>query len=92
MKVQTCGADNTLTSVLIKGKPLDDNQTYTCRWLHSLAAGGDNYPLLRGLPKYNESGFVDAEIVKDYITRHSPLNPADYTPDVWTHSETCSTK
>ncbi|MDK4526982.1 bifunctional UDP-sugar hydrolase/5'-nucleotidase UshA [Kingella kingae] len=92
MKVQTCGADNTLTSILVKGKPLDDNQTYTLSVASYLAAGGDGYPVLRGLPKYNESGFVDAEIMKDYITRHSPVNPADYTPDVWTHSETCSTK
>jgi 5'-nucleotidase/UDP-sugar diphosphatase len=27
---------------------------------------------------YVNSGFVDAEVLKEYISNHSPLNAADY--------------
>lgn len=89
MRIQTCGADNTISSLHIKDTPIDVNQNYRLAIASYLAAGGDGYPVLRDKAGYSDTGFVDAEVLKDYITQNSPLQPAQYTPDVWQHSEQC---
>ena len=44
------------------------------------ALGGDGYPKLDGLPSYVNTGFIDAEVLKQYIEKHSPLDAAAYEP------------
>jgi 5'-nucleotidase/UDP-sugar diphosphatase len=42
--------------------------------------GGDGYPKLDSHPGYVNTGFVDADVLRSYIARMSPLKPADYEP------------
>lgn len=66
--------------VKIKGEPLQADKTYRMATLNFNAMGGDGYPRLDGLPTYVNTGFVDAEVLKQYIELHSPLNAAAYAP------------
>jgi 5'-nucleotidase/UDP-sugar diphosphatase len=43
-----------------------------------MASGGDGYPRLSDHANFVNSGFVDAEVLKDYISSHSPLKAADF--------------
>lgn len=52
--------------VLIKGYPVVLNKTYKMVTNNYVALGGDGYTMLSGLSGY-DTGFVMADIVKDYI-------------------------
>ncbi|PHM40079.1 Adenosine synthase A [Xenorhabdus mauleonii] len=69
-----------ISDVKIGGKPLDPNKTYRMATLNFNAIGGDGYPRVDNLPGYVDTGFVDAEVLKGYIEKHSPLKAADYEP------------
>ncbi len=69
-----------ISNVKIGGKPLDLNKTYRMATLNFNAIGGDGYPRIDNLPGYVDTGFVDAEVLKGYIEKHSPLKTSDYEP------------
>ncbi len=73
MTVKKDGVHN----VVINGKPLANDKTYTFSVPSFNAAGGDGYPKLMDMI---DTGFVDAEVLKSYIQHHSPLKVADYEP------------
>ncbi|KGT94938.1 5'-nucleotidase [Erwinia typographi] len=74
-------ADGTgVSEVKIKGEPLQADKTYRMATLSFNATGGDGYPAVNQLPGYVNTGFVDAEVLKQYIQSHSPLNAADFAP------------
>ncbi|OSN06168.1 bifunctional UDP-sugar hydrolase/5'-nucleotidase UshA [Lonsdalea iberica] len=74
-------ADGTsVKNVKIKGEPLQAEKVYRIAMLSFNADGGDGYPVVSKRSDYVNTGFVDAEVLKEYITQHSPLNPADYAP------------
>ncbi|MEH2919794.1 bifunctional UDP-sugar hydrolase/5'-nucleotidase UshA [Samsonia erythrinae] len=66
--------------VKIKGEPLQADKVYRMATLNFNAMGGDGYPRLDTLPGYVNTGFVDAEVLKQYIEKHSPLDAAAYEP------------
>ncbi|MEI7262024.1 bifunctional UDP-sugar hydrolase/5'-nucleotidase UshA [Pectobacterium carotovorum] len=67
-------------NVKIKGEPLQADKVYRMATLNFNAMGGDGYPRLDNLPGYVNSGFVDAEVLKQYIEKHSPLDAEAYAP------------
>ncbi len=69
-----------ISDVKIGGNPLDPNKTYRMATLNFNAIGGDGYPRIDNLPGYVDTGFIDAEVLKGYIEKHSPLKAADYDP------------
>ena len=69
-----------MSQVKIKGQPLAADKTYRLALLSFNASGGDDYPNVTQHPAYVNTGFVDAEVLKDYIQRHSPIKAADYQP------------
>ena len=66
--------------VVIKGKALDVNKTYRFSIPSYSASGGDGYPKITDHAGYVNTGFVDAEVLKEYLESHSPLNISDYDP------------
>jgi len=64
----------------VAGQPVDPARRYRLSINNFTAIGGDGYPPLRGHPGYQDTGFNDAEVLRDYIARHSPLKAADYEP------------
>ena len=76
-----CPADKTIANVKIQGKPLNPTAIYRFVLPDYIAAGGDGYPVLKTHTGFVKTGFVDADTTKTYFGKHSPLNPADYSPD-----------
>lgn len=74
-------AKDKVSNVVIGGKPLDPNKVYRFSIPSFNAAGGDGYPKIDDKPGFVNTGFVDAEVLKDYLERHNPINAADYEPD-----------
>jgi len=64
----------------IAGKPIDPAATYRMAINSFMASGGDGYPRLKDRPGYVDTGFVDADLMKAFITTRSPLRAADYSP------------
>lgn len=69
-----------LLSVRIGGQPLDPQREYRLALNHFTASGGDGYPRIDNLPGYINTGFVDADVLRAYIARNSPVKAADYDP------------
>jgi len=67
-----------VTEVIIAGQALDEARVYRFTVPSFNAAGGDGYPKLTEHSGFVDTGFVDAEVLKDYLQQHSPLNAADY--------------
>ena len=53
-----------VSEVKINGQPLQADKTYRMATLNFNALGGDGYPKLDGLPSYVNTGFIDAEVLK----------------------------
>ena len=69
-----------VTSASIKGAPVDPAKTYRMVINNFMAAGGDGYPRLTGHKSFVDTGFVDADLLRAYISANSPLKAADYAP------------
>ncbi|POU68923.1 bifunctional UDP-sugar hydrolase/5'-nucleotidase, partial [Pantoea sp. PSNIH4] len=69
-----------VSEIKINGEPLQADKTYRMATLSFNANGGDGYPVINTLPGFVNTGFVDAEVLKQYIEKHSPLKAADYAP------------
>ena len=69
-----------VSNVMIDGKPLDETKTYRFTVPSYNAAGGDGYPKLTGHPGYVNTGFVDAEVLKEYLQAHSPIEVSKFKP------------
>lgn len=69
-----------LQDLKIKGEPIDPAKTYRMATLNFNASGGDGYPAIDKKPGYVNTGFVDAEVLKQYIEKHSPLDVNAFEP------------
>ena len=69
-----------LDDLKIKGEPVDPAKTYRMATLNFNATGGDGYPRLDNKPGYVNTGFIDAEVLKAYIQKSSPLDVSVYEP------------
>ena len=70
----------TVTQARIKQEPLDPARTYRLAVNNFQAVGGDGYPKLTGHPSFVDSGFVDADVLREFIADHSPLKAAAFEP------------
>jgi 5'-nucleotidase/UDP-sugar diphosphatase len=75
--VITAGA---VSSARIKNLPVEATKTYRMAVNNFQAAGGDGYPKLTGHPSFVDSGFVDADVLRSFITANSPIKAADFEP------------
>ena len=64
--------DGKLNDLKIKGEPVDPAKTYRMATLSFNATGGDGYPHI-DKPGYVNTGFIDAEVLKQYIEKNSPI-------------------
>ncbi|HBA6941618.1 TPA: bifunctional UDP-sugar hydrolase/5'-nucleotidase [Escherichia coli] len=69
-----------ITELKIKGKPIEPAQKYRMTTLSFYATGGDGYPRLNDKPSYINTGFIDVEVLKEYIKNNSPLDTNVYIP------------
>ena len=71
---------NKVSNVKIQGKPLNESQTYRFTVPSFNASGGDGYPKLTNHPGFVNTGFVDAEVLKEYLEANSPVDASKYLP------------
>lgn len=65
----------------IGGEAFDASATYTFTVPSYSASGGDGYPKVNTTEKgYVNSGFVDADVLKEFIQDKGHINAVDYTP------------
>jgi 5'-nucleotidase/UDP-sugar diphosphatase len=69
-----------LQDLKIKGEAIEPAKTYRLATLSFNATGGDGYPTIDKNPSYVNTGFVDAEVLKQYIEQNSPLDVNAYEP------------
>ncbi|MGK9173983.1 bifunctional UDP-sugar hydrolase/5'-nucleotidase UshA [Yokenella regensburgei] len=72
--------DGVLNDLKIKGEPIDPAKTYRLATLSFNATGGDGYPHIDDKPGYVNTGFIDAEVLKEFIQKNSPLDVNAYEP------------
>ncbi|HFQ5380864.1 TPA: bifunctional UDP-sugar hydrolase/5'-nucleotidase UshA [Vibrio vulnificus] len=74
-------ADGKVSNVFIGGKQLRLDETYRFTVPSYNAAGGDGYPKLTGHPGYVNTGFVDAEVLKEFLEKNSPIDVNKFAPN-----------
>ena len=72
--------DGEVKDASVAGKAIDPAKTYRVAINSFMAAGGDGYPKMSAHPGYVNTGFVDAEMLKDYLASHAPVQADDYAP------------
>ena len=72
--------DGVLNDLKIKGEAIDPAKTYRLATLSFNATGGDGYPHIEDKPGYVNTGFIDAEVLKQFIEQNSPLDAGAYEP------------
>lgn len=65
-----------ITSLKIGGKPVCNKTKYKVALPDFIAGGGDKYPTLA----FRRTGFVDADVLKEYVLSVKELKAADYAP------------
>ena len=73
-------ANGQVNNVVLNGKKLDPKATYRFTVPSFNAAGGDGYPKLADHPGYVNTGFVDAEVLKEFLETNSPVDVNAYAP------------
>ncbi len=69
-----------VSDVKVGGKALEPTKTYRFTVPSYNAAGGDGYPKLTSHSGHVNTGFVDAEVLKDFLENNSPINVNAYAP------------
>ena len=69
-----------LTQARVQDQPVDPRREYRLGISNFTASGGDGYPVLDKHPGYINTGFTDAEVLREYIARRSPIKVADFEP------------
>lgn len=73
-------ANGEVSNVFIGGEQLRLDETYRFTVPSYNAAGGDGYPNIKDHPGYVNTGFVDAEVLKEYLEANSPVDVNKYAP------------
>ena len=68
-----------IKSAQIKGAPIDPAKSYRLALNSFQANGGDGYPKLTGHPGYVNTGFVDADVMREYLSKNN-IKTADFAP------------
>lgn len=69
-----------VSDVYIGGEQLSMDKTYRFTVPSYNAAGGDGYPKISGHAGHVNTGFVDAEVLKEFIEANSPLDVNSFAP------------
>ncbi len=72
--------DGEVTRAIVNGREVDPSQTYRLVVNSFMASGGDGYPQINNHPNFVNTGFIDADVIVEYIEDNSPLQASDYNP------------
>lgn len=66
--------------ITLRGKPLDLARTYRLATIGFLAGGGDGYPVLPPNRQGGDAGWIDVEVLRDYIAARGTVAVEDHQP------------
>ena len=69
-----------IEDIRIQGQPIEASKQYRFSINSYNAAGGDGYPKLLEHPGYVATNYIDAEVLKEFISNNSPIDVAKYEP------------
>ena len=72
--------NKTVTEIKIKGEPLSADKKYRVSVPNYSASGGDGYPNIKSHPTYVDTGFIDADVLKAFFEKNSPIDAAKFEP------------
>jgi 5'-nucleotidase/UDP-sugar diphosphatase len=78
--VEIIATNGQLNSADVNGAPIDPAKTYRLAINSYMASGGDGYPKVSDHPNFVNTGFVDADLMVDFIAANSPLKVEDFEP------------
>ncbi|WGS65997.1 5'-nucleotidase C-terminal domain-containing protein [Marinitoga aeolica] len=73
--------DGKPVDVMVNGKPLEMDKLYKVAANNYMASGGDGYSMLKGKKGY-DTGFVLADVVKEYIQKLGTIENYDNAPRI----------
>ena len=68
-----------ITLATIKGQAIDPAKSYRLALNSFQANGGDGYPKLTSHPGYINTGFVDADVMREYLSKNN-IKTANFVP------------
>ena len=68
-----------LVSATVRGAAIAPDKTYRLALNNFQANGGDGYPKLTSHPGYVNTGFVDADVLREYLSKNK-VRVADFAP------------
>jgi len=74
-------AENKIMRLMVGGEKMSGSRKYKLVIPSYIAAGGDGYPELSSHKSFVDTGFVDADVLKNYISKNSPLKIEDFIPE-----------
>lgn len=72
---------STVSDVKIGGNTLNEKETYRFTIPSFNAAGGDGYPNITQYPTFVNTGYVDAEVLKDFIESKGAIDVTAFQPN-----------
>ena len=78
--VEVVMAGNKLESATVGGMTVMDGKSYKLAINSFMAAGGDRYMRVSDHPDYVDTGYIDADAMREYIQKNSPLRADDFAP------------
>lgn len=76
-------ASKKIKSLKVEGKEVSAEQKYLIALPEFIANGGDKYPVV----PFRKYGYVDADVLKEYILKVKNLKAADYAPSGYVKAE-----
>lgn len=70
----------TLVQLEVQGQKVQDNKNYKLSLNSYIASGGDGYPKMSNHANFVNTGYVDADMLKEYIENNTPLKIENYAP------------
>lgn len=72
--------NNQIKNAMVAGEVLSLEKTYRIAMNNFMASGGDGYPNFSKHPSYVDTGFVDADVLKEMFV-NGVVNAADFDPE-----------
>ncbi len=71
---------SSVSNVKIRGVAIDPEKRYRFSLPNYVAGGGDGYPKITDVSSFTDTGFVDAEVLKEYLENNSPIDAGAFEP------------
>lgn len=71
--------NDSITDIEIAGTPITPDGKYRMSINSYNASGGDGYPTITNHPTFIDTSRTDAEVLKEYLHKHSPVTSASFT-------------